>query len=209
MFLPHQQWQEVCDAVPGLTILLQLQSSTGCYENGLILVLQSVAEEISPLITFQMESSVLKGFMDLFTAYVAVLESAITGDTDVMEKEGFSISLPETATQGVFILANLSTLMQFTLSIIRNVFDGIPHLDFEIENHAALVQEIYSRLKSCFLGQFISNIFSPNADHESSPDSRQDSSRYSDLIPSVPYLVCSSSVAFASHSCHSCIIIIS
>lgn len=156
-------------------------------------MLQSVAEEISPLIAFQMESSVLKGFMDLFTAYVAILESAITSDTDIMEKEGFSISLPETPTQGVFILANLSTLMQFTLSIIRDIFDGIPRLDFEIENHAALVQDIYSRLKSCFLGQFISNIFSPNADHESSPDiriSKQDSSRYSDLIPSVPNLVC-------------------
>ncbi|KAH6829886.1 mitogen-activated protein kinase kinase 3 [Perilla frutescens var. hirtella] len=80
----------------------------------------SAAEEISPLITFQMESSVLKGIMDLFTAYVVILESAITGDMD-----------------------------------------------------------------------FITNVFSPNADHESGPEiriSRQDSCRYSDLIPSVPYL---------------------
>ncbi|KAG6400928.1 hypothetical protein SASPL_137773 [Salvia splendens] len=119
----------------------------------------SVVEEISPLIAFEMESSVLKGIMDLLTAYVVILESAITGDTDAMEKEGFKINLPETPTQGVIILANLSTLVQFSSSIIRNLFDG-----------------------------FISNIFSPNAGHESSPEIRHDSCRYLDLTPSVPYL---------------------
>ncbi|KAH6811585.1 hypothetical protein C2S51_025347 [Perilla frutescens var. frutescens] len=81
--------------------------------------------------------------------------------------------------------------MQFAFSIIRNIFEGMHQLDFEIDNYEMLVQDIYSRLKSCFLGQFITNIFSPNVDHESGPEiriSRQDSCRYSDLIPSVPYL---------------------
>ncbi|XP_057798169.1 exocyst complex component EXO84B-like isoform X2 [Salvia miltiorrhiza] len=156
-----------------------------------VTLFQSVAEEISPLITFQMEGSVLKGIIDFFTAYVVILESAITADTDAMEKEGFKIKLPETPTQGVFILANLSTLVQFSSSIIRNLFDGIHHLDFEMDSYATLVQDIYSRLRSCFLDHFISNIFSPNAGHESSPEirlSRQNSCRYFDLTPSVPYL---------------------
>lgn len=151
------------------------------------------------MIAFQMESSVLKGIMDLLTAYVVVLESAITNDMDAMEKEGFEIKLPETPTQGVFVLANLSTLMQLSFSVIRNLFDGVQHLDFEIDSYSTLIQDIYSRLKSCFLDQFISNIFSPNADHESSPEiclGKQDSSRYCDLIPSVPYLVRSSSSRF-------------
>lgn len=165
-----------------------------------------------PLIAFQMESSVLKGIMDLFTAYIVILESAITGDTDVMEKGGFRINLPETPTQGVFILANLSTLMQLFSSIIRNIFDGIHQLYFEIDNYIMFIQDTYSRIKACFLGRFISNIFSPNVDHESGPEvlnGRQDNSRFSDLFPSVPYLVCSSSLNFMCielcpllNSCH-------
>ncbi|XP_047955514.1 exocyst complex component EXO84B-like [Salvia hispanica] len=153
-----------------------------------VTLFQSVAEEISPLIAFEMESSVLKGIMDLLTAYVVILESAITGDTDAVEKEGFKINLPETPTQGVIILANLSTLVQFSSSIIRNLFDGVHQLEFEMDSYATLVQDIYSRLKSYFLDHFISNIFSPNAGHESSPEIPDDSCRYLDLTPSVPYL---------------------
>lgn len=156
-----------------------------------VTLFQSVVEEISPLIAFEMESSVLKGIVDLLTAYVVILESAITGDADAMEKEGFKINFPETPTQGVIILANLSTLVQFSSSIIRNLFDGVHQLEFEMDSYATLVQDIYSRLKSYFLDQFISNIFLPNAGHESSPEIRHDSRRYLDLTPSVPYLVCS------------------
>ncbi|KAL8547909.1 hypothetical protein ACS0TY_007281 [Phlomoides rotata] len=152
---------------------------------------QFVAEDTSPLVAYQMESSVLKGLVDLFTAYIIVLESAITGDTDVMEKGGYKINLPESPTQGVFVLANLSTLMQFSFSFIRNFFDGIHQLNFEIDNYTMFIQDVYNRLKACFLDQFISNIFSPKVEHESSPDIRvciQDDSRICDLIPSVPYL---------------------
>ncbi|XP_042014594.1 exocyst complex component EXO84B-like isoform X2 [Salvia splendens] len=153
-----------------------------------VTLFQSVAEEISPLIAFEMESSVLKGIVDLLTAYVVILESAITGDTDAMEKEGFKINLPETPTQGVIVLANLSTLVQFSSSIIRNLFEGVHQLKFEMDSYATLVQDIYNRLKSYFLDHFISNIFSPNAGHESSPEIHDDSCRYLDLTPSVPYL---------------------
>ncbi|KAL1539640.1 exocyst complex component EXO84B-like isoform X2 [Salvia divinorum] len=153
-----------------------------------VTLFQSVAEEIAPLITFEMESSVLKGIMDLLTAYVVILESAITGDTVAMEKEGFKINLPETPTQGVIVLANLSTLVQLSSSIIRNLFDGVHQLDFEMDSYATLVQDIYSRLKSYFLDEFISNIFLPNAGHQSSPEIHHDSCRYLDLTPSVPYL---------------------
>ncbi|KAK6141494.1 hypothetical protein DH2020_024761 [Rehmannia glutinosa] len=151
----------------------------------------SVADDMSPLIALQMESSVLKAITDLLTAYIVILESALSGDTDVIEKHGFRINSPESPTQGFFILANISTLVQFSTCIIRNLFDGIHHLDFEIDNYLTFVQDVYGRLKACFLGQFISNIFSPNVDHESGPElciSWQDDSRICDLIPSVPYL---------------------
>ncbi|PIN07070.1 Exocyst complex subunit [Handroanthus impetiginosus] len=156
-----------------------------------VTLFQSVADEILPLIVLQMESSVLKGLMDLFTAYIVILECALTGDSNVLEKDGFRVNLPESTTQGVFILANLSTLMQFSFSIVRNIFDGIHQLEFEIDRYLMFIQDIYTRLKACFLDQFISNIFSPNVDHESAPEictGWQGHSRNLDLIPSVPYL---------------------
>ncbi|KAI3449808.1 hypothetical protein Pfo_006473 [Paulownia fortunei] len=172
-----------------LSKVISIFTSTDTWK--FVTLFQSVAEDIWPLNALQMESSVLKGIIDLLTAYILILESALTGDTDVIEKEGFRINLPESPTQGVFILANLSTLMQFSSSIIRNIFDGIHQLDFEIDNYLLFIQDTYSRLKACFFGQFISNIFSPNVDHESGPEicvSWQGDSRMCDLIPSVPYL---------------------
>ncbi|KAK6164427.1 hypothetical protein DH2020_001291 [Rehmannia glutinosa] len=156
-----------------------------------VTLFQSVADDMSPLIALQMESSVLKAITDLLTAYIVILESALSGDTDVIEKQGFRINSQESPSQGFSILANISTLVQFSTCIIRNIFDGIHHLDFEIDNYLTFVQDVYGRLKACFLGQFISNIFSPNVDHESGPElciSGQDDSRICDLIPSVPYL---------------------
>ncbi|KAG8389174.1 hypothetical protein BUALT_Bualt02G0201600 [Buddleja alternifolia] len=157
----------------------------------LVTLFQQVAEDVSPLIALKMESSVLKGIMDLLTSYIIILESVLTGDTERTEKEGSKINVPESSTQGVFILANLSTLIQFSSSIIRSTFEGIHHLEFQIDNHLLFIQDIYSRLKACFLKQFISNIFSPNVDHEFGPEiciSRESDSRIYDLIPSVPYL---------------------
>ncbi|KAL0304989.1 UNVERIFIED_CONTAM: hypothetical protein Sangu_3058700 [Sesamum angustifolium] len=156
-----------------------------------VTLLQSVAEDVSPLIALQMESSVLKGITDLFTAYIVNLEHILTGETDDVDKEGLSINSPESPTQGVFMLANLSALMQFSSVIIRNIFGDIHQMDFEIDNYLMFVQDIYNRLKACFLDQFISNIFSPDADHEPGPEiciSWEGDSRISDLIPSVPYL---------------------
>ncbi|KAL0419731.1 UNVERIFIED_CONTAM: hypothetical protein Sradi_1386600 [Sesamum radiatum] len=156
-----------------------------------VTLLQSVAEDVSPLIALQMESSVLKGITDLFTAYIVNLERILAGETDDVDKAGLSINSPESPTQGVFMLANLSALMQFSSCIIRNIFGDIHQMDFEIDNYLMFVQDIYNRLKACFLDQFISNIFSPDADHEPGPEiciSWEGDSRISDLIPSVPYL---------------------
>ncbi|KAL8055253.1 hypothetical protein ABFX02_04G044800 [Erythranthe guttata] len=151
-----------------------------------VTLFQSIAEDVSPLIALQMESAVLKGIMDLLTAYIVILESALTGET-----ENSRINLPESPTQGVFILANLSTIIRFCFSIIRNIFDDTHQLDFEIDNHVMFVEDIYKQLKACFLGQFVSNIFSSNVDHESGSGiciSWDGDSRIHDMIPSVPYL---------------------
>lgn len=136
----------------------------------------------------QMGSSVLKRLMDLFKAYVAILERALCGDTQMMQEEVSRTSLPESLTQQAAILVNLSTLMQFSASIIRNIFDGFSQLDDEIDKH----QSIYLRLKTHFLETFVSDIFSSTVGddygHESSISWKRDSTIY-DLIPSVPYLV--------------------
>ncbi|KAL7113152.1 hypothetical protein ACP275_04G045500 [Erythranthe tilingii] len=151
-----------------------------------VTLFQSIAEDVSPLIALQMESAVLKGIMDLLTAYIVILESALTGETEILR-----INLPESPTQGVFILANLSTIIRFCFSIIRNIFDDAHQLGFEIDNHVMFVEDIYRRLKACFLGQFVSNIFSSNVDQESGSGiciSWDGDSRIHDMIPSVPYL---------------------
>lgn len=140
-----------------------------------------------------METSVLQGIVTLFVSYVLILEHAITGDTNATEQGHPRINLSESPVQGVSVLANLSTLVQIFSAIVRNLFDGIHHLDFEIDNHMMLIRDIYSRLKAHFLDQFIFNIFSPDADRESGSEicisSRQGDLRICDMIPSVPYLV--------------------
>ncbi|XP_075493683.1 exocyst complex component EXO84A-like [Primulina tabacum] len=154
-------------------------------------VFQSLADEVSPLISLQMESWILKGILDLFVAYIVILESALTGDTYVLQKEGLSINLPESPTQEIYILANLSTLMQFSSSIIRNIFEGIHGSEFEIHNFLLFVQDVYGRLRAGFFKQYMKNILSPDDDHQAcSSESRinRDESTIHDLIPSVPYL---------------------
>ncbi|XP_051141910.1 exocyst complex component EXO84A-like isoform X2 [Andrographis paniculata] len=141
---------------------------------------QSVVEELSPLIGFQMESLVLKGIVDLFVSYVDIHESALTGKTDAADRGSPRIGLSEFPIQGVSVLANMSTLAQFFSGIVRNVFNGVDHLDSEINNHIILTQNIYSRLKASFLDQFIANIFSSDPANESASET--------DMIPSVPYL---------------------
>ncbi|KAL3849991.1 hypothetical protein ACJIZ3_011873 [Penstemon smallii] len=145
-----------------------------------VTLFQSVAEDMLPLTAMQMENSVLRGLMNLFKAYIVILESALLpGETDMIEK-------------GVLILANLTTLIQFSSSVIRNMFDGIHHLDFEIDNHLLFVQDMYSRLKAGFIEQFVANIFSRSASHESGGSEKcniwQEDSRTYDMTPSLPYL---------------------
>ncbi|KAL2487895.1 Exocyst complex component EXO84A [Forsythia ovata] len=156
-----------------------------------VTLFQSFTEDVSSLVALQMESSVLKGIMDLFTAYTVILESAILGDTDVAEKGGFKVNFPESPVQEVSILVSLSTLVQLVSSIIKNIFDGIHHLDFEIDNYLLFIQDTCSRLRSCFIEEFINNIFSPDVDHQCVPENRiswQDNSKIYNLVPSPTHL---------------------
>ncbi|XP_073140979.1 exocyst complex component EXO84A-like [Henckelia pumila] len=156
-----------------------------------IMVFQSLADDVLSLISLQMESSILKGILDLFVAYIVVLESALTGDTDVLQKEGLSINLPESPAQEICILANISTLMQFSSMVIRNIFEGIHGSEFEIQNFLLFVKDVNGRLRAGFLKQFVKNIFSTDDDHQACSSECRinwDESTICDLVPSVPYL---------------------
>ncbi|KZV15794.1 hypothetical protein F511_02010 [Dorcoceras hygrometricum] len=148
-------------------------------------VFQSLVDDVFPMISLQMESSILRGSLDLFVAYIVILESALTGDTDTLQNEGLSINLPESPTQEIYILANLSTLMQFLSGVIRNIFDGIHGSEFEIHNFLSFVQGVHDRLRARFLQQFTENISSVGDDHRRI---NWDESTIYDLVPSVPYL---------------------
>ena len=139
-------------------------------------------------------TTLFRSLTDLFTAYVVILERALCGDTQMMQEEVCRLNLTESLTQQAGILVNLSTLMQFSASLIRNISDGFPQLDAEIDKH----QSMYLRLKTHFLETFVSDIFSLNAGDDygrESRVSRQKDSTIYDLIPSVPYLVCNTLAA--------------
>lgn len=142
-----------------------------------------------------MESSVLKGIKDLFNAYIVILESALSGDKDSSEKGGSKVNFPEAPVQEVSILASLSTLVQFVSSIVKNIFDGIHDLDFEIDNYLLFIQDTCSRLRTCFIEEFINNIVSRDVDHQCISESRiswLDNSKIYNLVPSPTHLVCAS-----------------
>jgi hypothetical protein len=72
--------------------------------------IQTIIEDVSPLVALQMEGSILRGLMNLFVEYTIILERAITCEKIVTEKYGSRIKLAESLPQKVSVLVNLSTL---------------------------------------------------------------------------------------------------
>jgi hypothetical protein len=50
--------------------------------------IQTIIEDVSPLVALQMEGSILRGLMNLFVEYTIILERAITCEKIVTEKYG-------------------------------------------------------------------------------------------------------------------------
>ncbi|GFZ17673.1 hypothetical protein Acr_26g0009430 [Actinidia rufa] len=120
-----------------------------------VTLLQAITEDASPLVSIQMEGSILRGLMDLFMEYLTILEIALTGKGNGLDKGGPGVNLAKLPEQEVAIVANLSTLVQLFSSIVKSVFKGINHLNFEVDSFMSHIQEASDRLRAHFCQQFI------------------------------------------------------
>ncbi|KAL5792699.1 hypothetical protein ACOSP7_001293 [Xanthoceras sorbifolium] len=129
-----------------------------------ITLLQAIAVDVTPLVTLQMEGSIIRGLMDLFTEYFVILERAINSETDVKEKGCSIINLAKSLPQQVSILANLSTLEHFFSGIVRSIFRDITQFvtfqQTELYSDMLSIQEANSRLKAHFCQQVINRMMS-------------------------------------------------
>lgn len=154
---------------------------------------QAIKEDISSLVFLQMEGPILRGLMDLYTEYTAILERSLTDKECAIENSGSKINLAESLVQQVSVIANLSTLVNIFSSIIRNVFKEISHLVFEMDSYILFIQEACSRLRANICEQFIHKIMSLEGDHRPTQNSfiwtQDDSDSSTNMMPSVPYQV--------------------
>ncbi|KAL3573230.1 hypothetical protein D5086_027134, partial [Populus alba] len=166
-----------------------------------VTVLQAITGDVTPLIALQLEDSILRGLMNLFSEYIAILERAITSETN-----DSGISLAETVPQQVSILANLSTLENLFSSTILSVFGSNNPIDSrlmknqsvgfhqqELESRVLFVQDACARLKAHFFQQFVCRMMSPEIGCKLTPqkcmDSEVDPGLVHDLVPSVAFQV--------------------
>lgn len=139
-----------------------------------------------------MEGPIFRGLTDLFLAYIASLESAITCQTNVTETSGSIIKLAVSLQQQVSVLANLSTLVHFFSRIIKSNFKGIGDFNFELMESPLvgcehkdlalcllLIQEASDQLSACFCQQFIYRMMSPESGCRLNPETSGTS--YGDL----------------------------
>ncbi|TYH43789.1 hypothetical protein ES332_D11G150900v1 [Gossypium tomentosum] len=170
-----------------------------------ITLLQAIIADVTSLLAIQMEGSILKGLMNLFTEYIAILEKAITFETHVSEK-GSKRNLAESLPQQLSVLANLSTLQLFFFKIVRSFLRGPGHLnsklrkknsiDFlkkELDGCILFIQEAVAKLKAHFCQQFINRMMSPETGSklivETWSDNQQEPSNFQGAMPSAAFQV--------------------
>ncbi|KAG8477800.1 hypothetical protein CXB51_027723 [Gossypium anomalum] len=146
-----------------------------------ITLLQAIIADVTPLLAIQMEGSILKGLMNLFKEYIAILEKAITFETNVSEK-------------------------LFFFKIVRSFLRGPGHLnsklkkknsiDFlqkELDGCILFIQEAVAKLKAHFCQQFINRMMSPETGSklivETCSDNQQEPSNFQGAMPSAAFQV--------------------
>ncbi|KAK5784044.1 Exocyst complex component 8 [Gossypium arboreum] len=166
---------------------------------------QAIIADVTPLLAIQMEGSILKGLMNLFTEYIAILEKAITFETHVSEK-GSRRNLAKSLPQQLSVLANLSTLQLFFFKIVRSFLRGPGHLnsklgkknsiDFlqkELDGCILFIQEAVAKLRAHFCQQFINRMMSPETGSklivETCSDNQQEPSNFQGAMPSAAFQV--------------------
>ncbi|XP_058759137.1 exocyst complex component EXO84B-like [Vicia villosa] len=144
-------------------------------------LLQAIAEDISPLVTLDMENLVTSGLKNLFIEYIIILESALIYETNEMEQDSPRIKLAESLSQQVSILANLSTLVQFLSTMVKGIFSSRSsnHMDLQVvKNHSGVhrhqelddfllfIEESSIKLRNVFCQQLILRMLSTYSSHE-------------------------------------------
>ncbi|XP_060180716.1 exocyst complex component EXO84A-like isoform X1 [Lycium barbarum] len=115
---------------------------------------QAILEEVFPLIQLHMDGLLLRGLLDLFTEYTAILESALMNQREIEEVDSRT-NIAESVEQQVSLIANLSKLAQIFSSMIRRAFGDTYHLQLEIDNYELFINENCGRLRSQFCKQLI------------------------------------------------------
>lgn len=155
---------------------------------------QAIKEDTSTFVILQMEGSVLKGLMDLFTEYTVITESSLDDkEYDGAEEVDSSINLAESLVQQVSVIANLSTLANIFSSIVRSIFKESSHLEYEIDSYILFVQDACSRLRADLCEQFIQRIMSLESEYRLTPNegawTQEESDFSSDIMPSASFQV--------------------
>lgn len=138
-------------------------------------LLQAIAEDISPLVELEMGNLVISGLKNLFNEYIIILERALTYETSAMDQDSSRIKLPESLTQQVSILANLSTLMQFLSTMVKDIFSmdtqvvenhsvGLKH--HELDDFLMFIEDGFNKLRNVFCQQLILRALSTCSSHE-------------------------------------------
>lgn len=156
----------------------------------LVTLFQAIADDSFPLLSLQMEVTVLRELMELFTEYTIILEKALSSGADLIQESGSRIHPADSLVQGVCVIANSFTLGQIFSDIIKSIFGNIHHLKFEIDNYVLYIQDIHVRLRAYFLEHIMQKLFSSEGDQRHVSAScitlENDSDMYH-LVPSPPY----------------------
>ncbi|KAH7517419.1 exocyst complex component EXO84B [Ziziphus jujuba] len=167
-----------------------------------VTLLQTIAEDVTQLVSLQIEGSVLGGLMNLFTEYILILERAIICETDVAEKGGSRINFAISLRQQISILANLSSTEQLFSSMVKGIFGGVNcmssnqiknlpvgNYEKELDSFILAIQEASSQLRIQFCQKFIKRVMSLETTYKFAPgmcrDGQGDSKLFHDVLPSL------------------------
>ncbi|KAM6565068.1 hypothetical protein CsatB_025066 [Cannabis sativa] len=139
-------------------------------------LVQTIAEDVTPLIALQMEDSIFSGLTNLFNGYVVILERALIYEKHVIENSvpltNFGVSLQ----QQISILTNLSSLQILLPKMVRAIYEGIGSDDMNeqiisvqekgYDRFTLFTQEASNQLRSQFCHQFIQRIMSFEMDYK-------------------------------------------
>ncbi|XP_031276926.1 exocyst complex component EXO84B-like [Pistacia vera] len=154
-----------------------------------ITLLQTITADVIPLVSLQMEGSILRGLMDLFTEYIGILEKVITCETSDSEKGGARINLAESLPQQVSVLANLSTLQHFFSGTVRSIFRDINELvgfqQRELNSCLKFIQAASDQLRFHFCQKSLYRMMSLQSGLGSIPEACTDNAVNHDMLPDV------------------------